>query len=234
MPSPLVLEKVIVGNIPNDGTGESLRSFATKQNNNARLLEEKIEELLAIGVAGPAGPTGPQGPQGEQGVNGATGPAGSTGPQGPQGPAGAAGAAGATGVQGIQGPAGPTGATGATGAAGATGATGPAGPSTYPTTLTINKQTVTAYTLALADAGKLIEMNNASANAVTIPPNASVPYPVDTIISIRMMGVGITSLVAGSDVTIRTPSSLNLAGQYRTVQLHQTTINDWCVDGGIA
>ena len=41
----------------------------------------------------------------------------------------------------------------------------------------INTQTGTTYTLALADKGKIVEMNNASANTLTIPTNASVAFP---------------------------------------------------------
>lgn len=100
--------------------------------------------------------------------------------------------------------------------------------------LPINSQVGTTYTLVIGDAGKLVEMNNAAANTLTIPPNSSVAFPLETIVSVRMMGVGTTSIAAGAGVTIRTPSSLNLAGQYRTIQMHKRGTDEWCIDGGVA
>jgi hypothetical protein len=44
-----------------------------------------------------------------------------------------------------------------------------------------NDQTGTSYTLVLGDAGKSVWCDNASAVAVTIPTNASVAYPTNTV-----------------------------------------------------
>ena len=45
-------------------------------------------------------------------------------------------------------------------------------------------QTGTAYTLVLADAFKLVAMNNAAANTLTVPPNSSVAFPIGTRIDL--------------------------------------------------
>jgi len=72
-----------------------------------------------------------------------------------------------------------------------------------------NAQTGTSYTLVLSDAGKVVTMNNASANTVTIPPNSSVAFPIGTKIMITQLGAGSTTIAAGSGVTLNAPSSVS-------------------------
>lgn len=111
---------------------------------------------------------------------------------------------------------GPTGATGATGPTGPTGATGATGSGGGASEYTFNTQTAT-YTAVLGDAGpmNMIRMNVASANNLTIPPNASVAYPVGAIIQFTQAGAGATTIVAGAGVTLNYPAatSLVLSGQ---------------------
>lgn len=98
----------------------------------------------------------------------------------------------------------------------------------------LNSQSGTTYTLVLTDKGKCVEMNNASANTLTVPPNSSVAFPIGTALLVRQMGAGTTSIAAGAGVTIRTPSTLDLQAQYSLVSLHKRATNEWCVEGGIA
>ena len=99
----------------------------------------------------------------------------------------------------------------------------------------VNVQTDTAYTLALTDAGNCVEMNNASANTLTIPPNSTIAYDVGTTILIRQMGTGQTTIVAGSGVTLRNPhGTLKLFKQYTSVALHKRAIDEWCIEGNLA
>ena len=103
------------------------------------------------------------------------------------------------------------------------------------TIIPINSQTGTAYTLSLTDKGYCVEMNNASANTLTIPPNSSVAFAVGTTLLIRQMGIGNTTVSAGSGVTIRNPHlTLKLAKQYATASLHKRGTDEWCVDGNMA
>jgi len=103
--------------------------------------------------------------------------------------------------------------------------------------LPINAQTVTAYVLALTDAPVkntsqgIVTMNSASANAVTVPPNSTVAFPVGTQIQIVQLGAGQTSVVAGSGVTILTPSSLTARAKNSTLLLTQIVINTWVFAG---
>lgn len=91
-----------------------------------------------------------------------------------------------------------------------------------------------SYTLVLADAGKVVEMNVASANNLTVPPSASVPFPVGTIIEILQLGAGQTTIVPGSGVTIRSPGGkLKLTGQYSSASLRKRNTNEWVLTGDI-
>lgn len=101
--------------------------------------------------------------------------------------------------------------------------------------MAVNAQTGTTYALAATDAGNCVEMNNAAANTLTIPPNSSVAFGVGTTILVRQMGAGATTLVAGSGVTIRNPhATLKLTKQYASVALHQRAVDEWCVEGNLA
>lgn len=91
-----------------------------------------------------------------------------------------------------------------------------------------------SYTLALADAGKVVEMNVASANNLTVPPAASVAFPVGTIIEVLQLGIGQTTIVAGSGVTIRSPGGkLKLSGQYSSASLRKRSTNEWVLNGDV-
>ena len=77
--------------------------------------------------------------------------------------------------------------------------------------ITTNRQTA-SYTLVLADADKLVEMNVATANDLTVP--ASV-FSAGTQILLAQYGAGQTTIVAGSGVTIRSNGGkLKLNVQY--------------------
>lgn len=91
------------------------------------------------------------------------------------------------------------------------------------------------YILATGDAGKTIEMNVASANSVTVPPESSVDFPVGTEVFITQTGAGLTSLVAGAGVTINSLSGLDLSGQWSSGRLIKRGSDIWVfVTGGVA
>ena len=74
--------------------------------------------------------------------------------------------------------------------------------------LAFDAQTGTTYTTVLNDNGQVITMNNASANTLSIPTNASVAYPVGTQINVLQIGAGQTTIQA---VTSGTTSILSTA-----------------------
>lgn len=98
-----------------------------------------------------------------------------------------------------------------------------------------NAQTGTTYTLVLGDAGKLVTMNNSSANTLTVPPNSSVAFAVGTRIDVVQYGSGQTSIAAGSGVTIRSiDSQLDISDQYGGVTLWKKATDEWILIGALA
>jgi hypothetical protein len=94
----------------------------------------------------------------------------------------------------------------------------------------INTQSGTAYTLVLTDAGKVVEMNNASSNTVTVPQNSSVAFPVGTVITVRQVGAGATSVAQGTGTTLRPSSPQSVPGQWTSRMLHKRATNEWVVE----
>jgi hypothetical protein len=97
-----------------------------------------------------------------------------------------------------------------------------------------NRQTA-SYTLVLSDADKLVEINNASANNLTIPLNSSVAFATGTQILLAQYGAGQTTIVATSGVTIRSNGAkLKLNAQYSGATLIKIDTNEWYLFGDIA
>jgi len=102
----------------------------------------------------------------------------------------------------------------------------------------INAQTGTTYTTVLADNGKLTTLTNASAIAVTIPPNSSVAYPVGAQINMAQLGAGQVTVSGGAGVTVvstgATAASPKARAQYSTLTAVQTATDNWLVMGDIS
>lgn len=97
----------------------------------------------------------------------------------------------------------------------------------------VNNQTA-SYVLALSDKGKIIEMNNAAANTLTVPPTSSVAFPLKTRIDIVQYGAGQTTIVAGAGVTIRAAGGrLKLTAQYSSASLYKRADNEWVLMGDL-
>lgn len=76
-----------------------------------------------------------------------------------------------------------------------------------------------------------ILMNVAGANDLIIPPNATIAFPVGTVILIDQIGAGATTIVAGSGVTVRNTDGLVLAGQYSGAYAKKLATNEWYAQG---
>ena len=118
---------------------------------------------------------------------------------------------------------GQTGATGATGATGLTGTSGSISP------VTINAQTGSGYTLALADAGKFITSSTTGAIGITIPVNSSVAFPIGTKIEIGQIGSGGIILTPAAGVTLNGGSVVVAfdSGSYQYGNLLKIATNTW-------
>lgn len=93
----------------------------------------------------------------------------------------------------------------------------------------------TDYILSQSDRYRCVEMAVDIANTVTIPLNSDVSLPIGTYIMIRQMGVGQTTIVAASGVTILNPhGTLNLKSRYASCWIHKTADDTWCIEGNLA
>jgi hypothetical protein len=90
----------------------------------------------------------------------------------------------------------------------------------------------TTYTLALADANKMVTLANGSAITLTVPTNASIPFPIGTRIDISQFGAGQVSVT--SSATIRSEGGkLKLRGQYSAATLWKKATDEWLLAGDI-
>lgn len=101
--------------------------------------------------------------------------------------------------------------------------------------LGINAQTGLSYGPLLTDARKMITMNNAAANTITIPANSAVAYPVGTELHFMQIGAGLTTIGITTD-TLNFPASLSLdlAGQYYAATALKIGTTQWVLFGGLA
>ena len=100
-------------------------------------------------------------------------------------------------------------------------------------TVITNTQTA-SYTAVIADKDKLVEMNNASANNFTVPPNSSVAFAVGAQIRILQIGAGQTTVVAGAGVTINSTPGLKLRAQWSSATLIKRATDTWVLIGDLA
>jgi hypothetical protein len=92
-----------------------------------------------------------------------------------------------------------------------------------------NLQTGTSYELVLADAGKIVEMNNGSANTLNIPANVAIPFPINTRIDVVQFGAGQTTITITSNTLRGAPK---ISGQYKMISLWKRAATEWVVIGG--
>jgi hypothetical protein len=107
--------------------------------------------------------------------------------------------------------------------------------------LSINANTATTYTFVLADNGKLVTSNNAAAQTLSIPTNATVAYAIGTQINVAWItGAGqptINAVVSGT-TTILSTGGTSTAPKLRAVNSVATCIkiatDTWLVTGDIS
>jgi hypothetical protein len=93
-------------------------------------------------------------------------------------------------------------------------------------TPTTNAQTGTAYTLQASDNGKIVTMNNASANVVTVPSGLGAGFNC----AIVQLGAGQTSVVA-SGTTLNSADGLKIDVQYAGCSLWAYSANTFLLSG---
>lgn len=99
----------------------------------------------------------------------------------------------------------------------------------------INAQTGTTYTLVLADGGKAVEVTNAAAIVVTVPTNATVAFPIGTVIEIAQLGAGQITITPASGVTIQSAGSLTKTRvTLSAASLRKRATDTWLLVGDLA
>jgi hypothetical protein len=106
--------------------------------------------------------------------------------------------------------------------------------------LAFDAQTGTSYTTVLNDNGQIVTMNNASANTLSIPTNASVAYPIGTQINVLQIGAGQTTIQAVTSGTTSilstgaTAAAPKIRARYGMATCIKAATDTWYVVGDIA
>lgn len=106
--------------------------------------------------------------------------------------------------------------------------------------ITLNDQTAT-YTVVLTDnRNKLVRMNVASAHDFLIPTNASVAFPIGSVINVVQIGAGQTTIkaVTAGTTTIQstgaTAAQPKLRAQYSAASCVKVATDTWIIIGDLA
>lgn len=108
------------------------------------------------------------------------------------------------------------------------------------TAFTVGTANTADYTAVSADQYQVLEiMNKATAIAFKIPTNASVAFPIGTVITVLNIGVGVCTISAVTSGTTTVLSAGAVAAsptlaQYKSAACIKTGTDTWYVVGGIA
>ena len=90
-----------------------------------------------------------------------------------------------------------------------------------------------SYTLVAADAGKLVWTGSTSAISVTVPTNASVAFPVGTVIYVGQGASGQISVAAASGVAVLGTPGVKLRAVYSMASLIKIGTDTWVLSGDL-
>jgi hypothetical protein len=91
-----------------------------------------------------------------------------------------------------------------------------------------------SHNLEITDAGRTIQMNVSSANNVTIPTNASVPFLTGTQIAFIQVGSGQTTFAASPGVEILSKNSnKRISARYSPATLVKRDTDTWILIGDL-
>ena len=99
--------------------------------------------------------------------------------------------------------------------------------------LNINSQTGTSYTLAAADNGKIVTLDNSSAITVTVPANSSVAMPTGAMVNIMQKGAGEVSVTGATGVTVNSGNGYKSRAQYSVATVVKLDTDSWVLIGDI-
>lgn len=96
--------------------------------------------------------------------------------------------------------------------------------STYPEVYISGTKTG-AYTARMLDNGNVVDFNSAGAANFTIPPNASVPFPIGAQLNVVNRGAGAITVAEGAGVTVEAANAILNLGQGGKAT--QVAVNVW-------
>lgn len=92
------------------------------------------------------------------------------------------------------------------------------------------------HVLELSDAGRTLDIDVATANSITIPTNASVPFLIGTQIAFIQTGAGQTSFVpsdSGVVILLSKNSNRKISARYSPATLIKKDTNTWVLVGDL-
>ena len=100
--------------------------------------------------------------------------------------------------------------------------------------VSVSAQTGTAYTIGTADVGKLVTVNNAAAQTITVPVNASVAFAIGDQVNFLNLSTGTATFVAAGTAVIRSAGSkLKLSDQYAVCTVLKIDTDAWVMLGNV-
>ena len=99
----------------------------------------------------------------------------------------------------------------------------------------VNAQTGTTYTLVAADGISIVTTANSAAQTITIPLNATVPFPSGTEIPIIRAGAGIPTVAITATGTLTSQGSkVTISPQWGRAMLTKIATDSWVLSGDLA
>ena len=87
------------------------------------------------------------------------------------------------------------------------------------------------YTLVLGDVNKVVNMNKSGTGTVTIPTNASVAFPVGSVVGVYNQSSDDVTIEGDAGVTLRNGGDL---AQYAEVSLRKRATDEWVLAGVVS
>ena len=100
--------------------------------------------------------------------------------------------------------------------------------------ISVNAQTGTAYTPGTAQVGQLTTLNNAAAQTITIPANATTAFAIGDQLNFMLLGTGTATFAPGGTAVIRSAGSkLKLTTQYAVCTVLKWDTDAWIMVGNV-
>jgi hypothetical protein len=101
--------------------------------------------------------------------------------------------------------------------------------------ITVNAQTGTAYTPGTAQVGQLTTLNNAAAQSITIPDNATTAFAIGDQLNFMLLGTGTATFAPGGTAVIRSAGAkLKLTTQYAVCTVLKWDTDAWIMVGNVS